>query len=320
MICGASSHDVARIRNLSMLYATLGVDCVDAAADTAVMAAVREGFAAATALSEDRREAGLQTPWLMVSVNDNEDPHFRKATFPTSACPSACARPCEFVCPADAIDATGVLADICYGCGRCIPVCPESIISAVSYVHSADYVCQLLCAADAVEIHTSSGNDADFRRLWEAIGETAIANLKLVAVSFPDPGTDQQLAGYLKMMAGVLGNLPDSMELVWQTDGRPMSGDIGRGTAKASVVFGGRVRRALWELNLPGHVQLAGGTNDASGPLLSEAGLLHVSGGIAGVAIGSHARKVSSSFPIAGLTFRHASGTTLANERSLCRL
>jgi Fe-S-cluster-containing hydrogenase component 2 len=193
MICGASSHDVARIRNLSMLYATLGVDCVDAAADTAVMAAVREGFAAATALSEDRRDAGLQTPWLMVSVNDNEDPHFRKATFPTSACPSACARPCEFVCPADAIDATGVLADICYGCGRCIPVCPESIISAVSYVHSADYVCQLLCAADAVEIHTSSGNDADFRRLWEAIGETAIANLKLVAVSFPDPGTDQQL-------------------------------------------------------------------------------------------------------------------------------
>lgn len=293
MICGASSHDVPRIRNLSMLYAVLGVDCVDAAADSAVMAAVREGFAAAEAFLKEKRVPNFSKPWLMVSVNDDEDPHFRKATFPISACPPTCPRPCEFVCPANAIDASGVLADLCYGCGRCIPVCPEGIVSAVSYVHSTSSICELLCAADAVEIHTSPGHDADFKRLWDAIGETAIANVKLVAVSFPDAGTDEQLADYLVMMAGVLSNLPDSIELIWQTDGRPMSGDIGRGTARASVILGRRVCRLLKRLRLPGHVQLAGGTNDASGPLLAEAGLFKVVGGVSGIAIGGHARKVS---------------------------
>lgn len=289
MICGASSHDVPRIRNLSMLYAALGADCVDAAADAAVMSAVREGFAAAAALP-----AAPAAPWLMVSVNDDEDPHFRKATFAASACPPACPRPCEPVCPADAIDATGVLQDLCYGCGRCIPVCPQGLVSAVSYVHSHASVCELLRGADAVEIHTSPGHDADFRRLWNAIRGAVVANLKLVAVSFPNAGSDEELAHYLTMMAGVLADLPESIELIWQTDGRPMSGDIGRGTAKASVALGGRVCRLLKDLNLRGHVQLAGGTNDASAEFLAKAGLLHVPGGVSGVAIGGHARKVSS--------------------------
>lgn len=291
MICGASSHDVPRIRNLSMLYAALGADCVDAAADAAVMSAVREGFAAAAALPTTPA-----APWLMVSVNDDEDPHFRKATFAASTCPPACPRPCKPACPANAIDATGVLADLCYGCGRCIPVCPEGLVSAVSYVHSPASVCDLLRGADAVEIHTSPGHDEDFRRLWEAIRDVAIANLKLVAVSFPDAGSDDELERYLVMMARVLEDLPEYIELIWQTDGRPMSGDIGRGTAKASVVLGGRVCRVLEKLNLRGHVQLAGGTNDASAPFLAKANLLHVPGGVSGVAIGGHARKVRNMF------------------------
>eukprot|EP00252_Welwitschia_mirabilis_P019814 TRINITY_DN4695_c0_g1_i2.p2 TRINITY_DN4695_c0_g1~~TRINITY_DN4695_c0_g1_i2.p2 ORF type:complete len:109 (-),score=16.37 TRINITY_DN4695_c0_g1_i2:23-349(-) len=79
----------------------------------------------------------------MISVNDNEDVHFRKAYFNPEDCPVDCSRPCERVCPADAIRFSnstfpkhaipggssssmfeGVVLDRCYGCGRCIPVCP----------------------------------------------------------------------------------------------------------------------------------------------------------------------------------------------------
>jgi Fe-S-cluster-containing hydrogenase component 2 len=298
LICGASSHDLPRIRNLSFLYALLGVDCVDAAADPAVVAAVRAGFHAACHRRRmlDRAVADADAdPWLMVSVNDHEDPHFRKAEFPISSCPPACPHPCEAVCPADAIDVAagvGVLPDICYGCGRCIPICPQGIIDAVSYVHSTQSIIELVASVDALEIHTQNGHDAEFCDLWRAIGETARGNLKLLAVSFPNPGSDTDVGSAIRRMWRVLRPLPPTIQLVWQTDGRPMSGDIGRGTANASVALASRVRIALRENNVPGHVQLAGGTNNTTAPRLAKAGLLHVPGEIAGVAIGGYARKV----------------------------
>jgi Fe-S-cluster-containing hydrogenase component 2 len=297
LICGASSHDLPRIRNLSLIYALLNVDCVDAAADPAVVSAVLAGFAAARAyrLRTEPDADPVSDPWLMVSVNDDEDPHFRKAVIPVASCPPACPRPCEAVCPADAIDLSsgaGVLADICYGCGRCIPVCPEGIVEAVSYVHTAQSIVDLVSSVDALEIHTQNGHDLEFERLWREIGETARSHLKLLAVSFPNPGSDEEVAAALQRMWGVVSPLPANVQLIWQTDGRPMSGDIGRGTAKASITLGSRVRNALRECGISGHVQLAGGTNNATAPLLAEAGLLHKSGEIAGVAIGGYARIV----------------------------
>ena len=49
------------------------VDCIDCAAEASVVSAVNEGIEAARAIFPIRR------PWIMVSVNDNEDLHFRKA-------------------------------------------------------------------------------------------------------------------------------------------------------------------------------------------------------------------------------------------------
>lgn len=292
MICGASSQDLPRIRNLAMLYATMGVDCVDAAADPAVVSAVRAGFAAASALRVEGVSRARQVPWLMVSVNDDEDPHFRKAVFEASNCPPTCPRPCEAVCPADAINMSGVIPDVCYGCGRCIPICPEDLVSAIPFVHTTQSILDLLSKADAVEIHTRTEHVVEFARLWSAIGATAIKHLKLVAVSFPDPGSNLELSKFLRQTSSVLSNLPQTTELIWQTDGRPMSGDIGRGTAKASVKLGARVRDMLLHEGIRGHVQLAGGTNDATGPLLAEADLRVQPRLIGGVAFGGYARKV----------------------------
>ncbi|KAK3188682.1 hypothetical protein Dsin_028243 [Dipteronia sinensis] len=148
LICGASFEDVVDIRNLSLVYTLVGVDCIDCAADASVVSAVSQGIEAAREILPVRR------PWTMISVNDDEDLHFRKAEFDPEDCPLDCSRPCEKVCPADAIllegkkstaevshstnmigeSKGGVITERCYGCGRCFPVCPYDKISECNYL------------------------------------------------------------------------------------------------------------------------------------------------------------------------------------------
>ncbi|XP_034686372.1 uncharacterized protein LOC117914953 isoform X1 [Vitis riparia] len=174
-------RDVVDIRNLSQVYTLAGVDCIDCAADASVVSAVNEGIEAAREIVPFRR------PWVMISVNDNEDLHFRKAEFDPADCPPDCSRPCEVVCPANAISLVegkstvelphstrspgalkgGVITKCCYGCGRCFPVCPYDKISVVTYVRNATATAELLKGdnVDAVEIHTSGRQSAFFREL-----------------------------------------------------------------------------------------------------------------------------------------------------------
>ncbi|MFM7437520.1 MAG: hypothetical protein ACKO2V_02805, partial [Snowella sp.] len=60
LICGASFQDLAAIRNLVLVYSLAGVDCVDVAADGAVITAAREGIFAAKALSQGSQNQGLR--------------------------------------------------------------------------------------------------------------------------------------------------------------------------------------------------------------------------------------------------------------------
>ncbi|XP_042050726.1 uncharacterized protein LOC121796074 isoform X2 [Salvia splendens] len=195
LICGASFEDVADIRNLSLVYTLAGVDCIDCAAEASVVNAVNDGIEAAQAILPIRR------PWVMISVNDGEDLHFRKAEFDPDDCPPDCPRPCENVCPADAIfsnlgkagPSKGVLAERCYGrcygCGRCLPICPYDNIRAITYVRDVAATAKLIQRdeVDAIEIHTSGRQPESFQELWSGLGDS-IHKLKLVAVSLPDLG------------------------------------------------------------------------------------------------------------------------------------
>jgi hypothetical protein len=147
----------------------------------------------------------------------------------------------------------------------------------------------LQSGVDAIEIHTQVGRQEEFRRLWIAIAPW-LDQLKLVAISCPD---GDGLIDYLRALYELIAPLP--CPLVWQTDGRPMSGDIGIGSTRAAIKLGQKVLSAC----LPGHVQLAGGTNHHTVPKLRSLGLLKPSmvpgssrrhDWIAGVAYGSYAR------------------------------
>ncbi|XP_057430951.1 uncharacterized protein LOC130723831 isoform X2 [Lotus japonicus] len=266
LICGASFEDVVDIRNLSLVYTLAGVDCIDCAADASVVSAVNEGIEAARDILCIRR------PWVMISVNDDKDLHFRKAEFDPEDCPADCSRPCENVCPANAISfqrkpnvgnmmlenlKDGVITERCYGCGRCLPVCPYDKIREVTYVRDAITTADLIKRndVDAMEIHTSGRQSTLFEELWYALGDT-VQNLKLIAVSLPNNG-DSTISSMNKMFSIMKPSLRGFN--LWQLDGRPMSGDIGRGATKESIVFAAHLTKA--KDRPPGFLQLAGGTN-----------------------------------------------------------
>jgi Fe-S-cluster-containing hydrogenase component 2 len=306
LICGASFQHLPSVRSLTLAYSLAGADCIDVAADPAVITVAREGIEVAKSLSATAKHRGFSgetSPWLMVSLNDGEDPHFRKAQFDPAQCPQDCPRPCERVCPAQAIAFSsnlahsGVIDSRCYGCGRCVPLCPVQHITTRSYIYTPEAIAPLvLQGVDALEIHTQVGRFSDFKRLWVAVSPF-VDRLKLLAISCPD---GEDLLEYLRSLYDLIAPLP--CPVIWQTDGRPMSGDIGDGATRASVRLGQKVLAA----DLPGYVQLAGGTNSHTVTKLKALGLLneapmsqHQSRGstirqhtIAGVAYGSYARSL----------------------------
>ncbi|MEH2029745.1 MAG: LdpA C-terminal domain-containing domain [Nostoc sp.] len=286
LICGASFQHLPAVRSLTLAYTLAGADCIDVAADPAVIAAAQAGLLVAKSLAKDAQKRGFDykgdSPFLMVSLNDGEDPHFRKAEFNPTECPTDCSRPCEWICPAQAIvfnskkeDFSGVVSEKCYGCGRCIPICPYDIIYTSSYMSTPGAIAPLVMSTgvDAVEIHTKVGRLAEFEQLWQAISPWA-DQLKLLAISCPD---GEGMTDYLRTLYDLIAPLKSA--LIWQTDGRPMSGDIGDGTTIAAVKLGQKVLAA----KLPGYVQLAGGTNSYTVAKLKAMGLLKRAGGDEGV-------------------------------------
>lgn len=336
LICGASYQHLPAIEHLTRVYALAGADCIDLAADPAVIAVARQTL---NTLSDWGDRLGMETkrPWLMVSLNDAEDPHFRKAIFDPQRCPSDCPRPCVALCPTQAIQfeddfphkqtsrthppaiqtsriqppriqTSGVQSDRCYGCGRCLPVCPLQHIETQSYlVPAADLLPQIMAEnsgvhatdlpiVDALELHTQVGHTTAFETLWKTIAPR-LPHLKLLSISCPfAPG----VLDYLRWISDLIAPLP--CPLLWQTDGRPMSGDIGAGTTHTAIRFA----QELLTTPLPGFVQLAGGTNAYTVPKLRDLGLLSQSllpdatpepteirnRSVSGVAYGSYARKL----------------------------
>ncbi|CAI0626582.1 unnamed protein product [Linum tenue] len=198
-----------------MVYTLAGVDCIDCAADAAVVSAVNEGIDAAMEVVELRR------PWVMISVNDDDDLHFRKAGSQWA-----------LKAPFDKF------------------------------------------ALRSVETLNNSIIDGFLISLCLPL--TVLTSLSCISCN----GT--------------------------KLDGRPMSGDIGRGATRESIAFA--VRLAVAKDRPLGFLQLAGGTNAHTADGLRKEGLFQTtlensndvrsvlaspsSAFIGGVAYGGYARKI----------------------------
>ncbi len=280
MICGASNQDLPSISDLCAIYASVGVSCIDLAADAAVVHAARE------ALDWVEEHKGFR-PWLMISLSDGKDAHFRKAWFDPKRCPSDCSRPCQRICPAKAISSNsseGVITNRCYGCGRCISSCPFGLINEQDRsIGLKDFAALLQeLSPDAIEIHTAPGRLEEFQK---AIAEIMSANvpLKRLGVSCGLQGygiTYKDLSKELWSRYRCLNQY--GQKPLWQLDGRRMSGDLGKGSA----IFAVGLWKAMRDLSPPGPLQLAGGTNNYTINYLPKGDAP------AGVAFGGMARKL----------------------------
>jgi hypothetical protein len=147
---------------------------------------------------------------------------------------------------------------------------------------------------DAVELHTRLGRAAAFAERLAQLGRSGVP-LRRLAVSCglaPAAGEGAPAAGVAAQASpeALVAELWDrfrqlraaGLRPLWQLDGRPMSGDVGSGTASAAV----RLLRRVAPQAPPGPLQLAGGTNDQTLALVERAGVTAV----AGVAFGSVAR------------------------------
>ena len=277
LICGASNEDIVAVEDLCAIYSAAGVDYIDVAAEQSVVQAARSGIKWA-------KEVFGKSPGLMISINDGKDIHFRKAKFDPLKCPSNCSRPCEKICPTSAIDFSGVKENKCYGCGRCINSCPLNLISENEYNLSNNDLPNTLKAIkpDAVEIHTEINRIDSFRRVANLIKNSGI-KLKKISVSC---GLNQSKKKPIDLSKALWDRyeilLEHNVPLIWQLDGRPMSGDLAPTTGKDTV--------KLWE-NIgsqlpPGLIQLAGGTNGKTHEFLK------ISNFPDGIAFGSYARKI----------------------------
>ncbi len=284
LICGASNEDLPLISDLCAVYAAAGVHCVDVAADIAVVNAAREGL--------DWAEAKIGVkPWLMVSVSDGKDIHFRKAFFDPELCPKECSKPCQKICPAEAItDNEGVIPNKCYVCGRCLPICPLGIINEketnIRINEFGAFLSQV--QPDAVEIHTAPGRLEEFEASVKAIIQSQI-RLNRIAVSCGVEGhgiNTQALAKELWQRHKCLRHY--RQKPIWQLDGRPMSGDLGKGSTKSAISLWKKIR----SIAPPGPIQLAGGTNAET--------INHIDTkmGLAGIAFGGKARALIQPFVI----------------------
>lgn len=262
LICGASYQYLPAIRDLTVVYGLAGADCIDVSADLAVVEVVKDAFQILSSLhssndlSNRSRSSSAELPLLMVSFSDGEDPHFRKAVFDPVTCPPDCLRPCESSCPTSAIvfdeETSGVIEERCYGCGRCLPVCPIQNINTVTRATTfAAIAPSILEKVDAIEVHTQVGRYDAFMSLWLLL-QPSVSHLSAISVSCPD---EEGAIEYLWELYE--GMQPLTIPLIWQADGRPMSGDIGKGTTHATLKFAQKLLRS----GPPGFVQLAGGTN-----------------------------------------------------------
>lgn len=296
-IIGASLTDLSRIENYSYCFAYAGADVIDISAFPHSVIAARTGI----------NKANLE-PLIMVSVNIDSDPHFRRIKLNTDNCTEC--KLCIPSCPSGAFSGSLIdtivtsevpksinetfhyEADLCFGCSNCLDYCNFNALEFENWSASNPNELNRLfkLGASAFEIHSSNNLQA----LEDFYLEIDLSKVLLESFSIgSEKMTDQELAETAKFIIKLTqkrDNFEDRI-IVIQCDGIPQSGarlinedkDL-KSIRNAEIVLNTLKSENLLLPNV--FIQIAGGTDEKSLAKAHELGIM-----IHGVALGSWLRK-----------------------------
>lgn len=284
LIAGGSFTDGEKVHALVDLYARAGVDAVDVAPDPPVVEAAIRAL--------DTLPEGVQKPLLMVSLDLDGDPHFRKVALLEEACIHCDA--CVPVCPTEALISTGggaagdlsVVDPLCYGCGRCVEVCPTEALAYRPLEMLAEPLQAVLEKPQvaAVELHTQTLEVATLERFLAQTGPWLAG--KWISLCFRPQATPypQEEAFLACLEAFVAQESP--YPLLIQVDGRPMGGDRADRDGARPALEAAQTLRQRYPGRWP-WITLSGGINQHTAETLKQPSY----GFIAGVGMGTVARQ-----------------------------
>ena len=279
LICGASFHDVEKIKALIHVYAQAGIDCVDVACEPPVLQAVLDAYEALPPESPQ--------PLVMVSLDVDGDPHFRKIQVSRTACVNCEA--CLPACPVDALwmDETHefqIHHARCYGCLRCLPTCPTQALSIKPTHTLPEALIEVLShpRVGAVELHAHYLDVSSLQRLFDAVGP--YLEQKWVSLCFrPNEHPPSTVEAYLTCFEALCHTIKP-YGVMLQIDGKAMQADESAQSSLAALE-GANALGERWKARFA--VTISGGINAETARLLKEAPYQW----IAGVGMGTLARQ-----------------------------
>lgn len=288
LIVGAALKDFALIENYAYIFTAAGADIIDISAFPLSVHSATKGIEKALA-----ENPNFKKPFLMVSVNVDKDPHFRRIKVDADSC-TECMQ-CIPACPADAFaNQAGSFVykeEYCYGCANCLDYCAFDAFSFDEWDSFDPLSLSALqqAGATAIEIHVSK-NLAKLKGFYEKI--SPLGFLESFSI-----GSELMNAAELCQAAELIFDLTKTKreageQIIIQCDGIPLSGArelLGAAKDEVSIANAKLVKNFL-ETKLDTKnifLQLAGGINEETYAKAIDFGLE-----IDGVAIGSYARKV----------------------------
>lgn len=234
-----------------------------------------------------------EAPLIMLSVNIDEDPHFRRIKVDDDKCTKC--QLCIPSCPSQAFNEINIFsyeADLCFGCSNCLEYCPYEALDFENWsAYDATELNRLFTlGADAFEIHLSNNLEA----LSDFYQQLNLERILLESFSIgSERMTEAELAKAALFIIEMVSKREDfpKRSIIIQCDGIPQSGariadadkDL-KSIQNAALVIKTLNQAQLKYPNV--FVQIAGGINDKS---LEKARALGVE--IDGIAIGSWLRK-----------------------------
>ena len=282
--------DTEVVRKLCLLYSLAGADIIDISADYAVLDAAHKGIDEAKNLAtlHPQEYPYFNTPMIMLSVNAGDDPHFKTAVVNPAVCIfcQQCKEACSFeaVKMDQSLQNVNIQAETCYGCGKCVPECPQGAISLKEnrgLTEGVLYKC-LQLGFSAIEVHVGRCGPDEVcqytNRLLEFMEKESGREILLSFSVESGLYREKEFINFTEKLVKNVAQKP-----IIQVDGTPMSADKEVASSLQAIAAANRVLKE----DVDAYVILSGGINHHTPRLIR---LLEVD--CNGIAMGTYARKV----------------------------